>query len=164
MTADLSRSQFEAKYGPNRRRRAVGSYEISTIWTVYLMGMMRLSDLLDASPALGSVTEEDPLPPKVPLTIITGFLGAGKSTLLQSVLHPFIETVFNISEPFRTLRYILSARHGFRIAVIVNEVLCLSILVRSSSICAELMYASLPIVPTLNVRLRCFHLIVSKYF
>ncbi|KAF8318989.1 cobW-domain-containing protein, partial [Clavulina sp. PMI_390] len=36
----------------------------------------------------------------VPLTIITGFLGAGKSTLLQ---------------------YILSAQHGHRIAVIMNE-------------------------------------------
>ncbi|KZV64365.1 cobW-domain-containing protein [Peniophora sp. CONT] len=45
-------------------------------------------------------TAEPDLSKKVPLTIITGFLGAGKSTLLK---------------------YILTERHGYRIAVIMNE-------------------------------------------
>ncbi|OLN88045.1 COBW domain-containing protein 1 [Colletotrichum chlorophyti] len=52
----------------------------------------------------GTVAEED-LPPserqiKVPITIVTGYLGAGKTTLLN---------------------YILTAQHGKKIAVIMNE-------------------------------------------
>jgi predicted AAA+ superfamily ATPase len=38
--------------------------------------------------------------PKVPITIVTGYLGAGKTTLLN---------------------YILTAQHGKKIAVILNE-------------------------------------------
>ncbi|KAK0382534.1 CobW/HypB/UreG [Colletotrichum limetticola] len=61
----------------------------------------------DAPPDLveaGTVVEDD-LPPsesqiKVPITIVTGYLGAGKTTLLN---------------------YILTAQHGKKIAVIMNE-------------------------------------------
>ncbi|KAE9578000.1 COBW domain-containing protein 1 [Colletotrichum fructicola] len=61
----------------------------------------------DAPPDLveaGTVVDED-LPPsdkqiKVPITIVTGYLGAGKTTLLN---------------------YILTAQHGKKIAVIMNE-------------------------------------------
>ncbi|KAF4826306.1 COBW domain-containing protein 1 [Colletotrichum tropicale] len=57
-------------------------------------------DLVDA----GTVVDDD-LPPsdkqiKVPITIVTGYLGAGKTTLLN---------------------YILTAQHGKKIAVIMNE-------------------------------------------
>ena len=42
-----------------------------------------------------------PAPPPVPVTLITGFLGAGKTTLVN---------------------YILTAKHGYRCAVLLNEI------------------------------------------
>ncbi|KAI6376735.1 hypothetical protein MCOR25_002700 [Pyricularia grisea] len=53
-------------------------------------------DLVDTSNSLN----EDDKPIKVPITIVTGYLGAGKTTLLN---------------------YILTAEHGKKIAVIMNE-------------------------------------------
>ena len=47
-----------------------------------------------------SVDDNKPKGPKIPVTVITGYLGAGKSTLLN---------------------YILTEEHEKRIAVIVNE-------------------------------------------
>lgn len=60
----------------------------------------------DAPPDLVAVTDADEagsakeVPFKVPITIVTGYLGAGKTTLLN---------------------YILTAQHGKKIAVIMNE-------------------------------------------
>lgn len=65
----------------------------------------------DVPPELAAVAEEDAVPAlvtgakeepraKVPITIVTGYLGAGKTTLLN---------------------YILTAQHGKKIAVILNE-------------------------------------------
>ncbi|KAG2009961.1 hypothetical protein CC2G_012827 [Coprinopsis cinerea AmutBmut pab1-1] len=58
-----------------------------------------MSDFEDEIPALIEHKEE-PADKVVPLTIICGFLGAGKSTLLKRIL---------------------TERHGYRIAVIMNE-------------------------------------------
>eukprot|EP00897_Mesotaenium_endlicherianum_P005847 jgi/Mesen1/5290/ME000263S04398 len=64
---------------------------------------------VETDPAAAPVTSSDggggesakvSLPPPVPITIITGYLGAGKTTLVN---------------------YVLTAKHGQRIAVIVNE-------------------------------------------
>lgn len=51
-------------------------------------------------PSAGAGSRLEEVPPPTPLTIITGYLGAGKTTLVN---------------------YVLTARHGYRIAVIVNE-------------------------------------------
>ncbi|KAK5998513.1 Zinc-regulated GTPase metalloprotein activator 1 [Cladobotryum mycophilum] len=55
-------------------------------------------DLVDLSGGVDN--EEEELTVKVPITIVTGYLGAGKTTLLN---------------------YILTAQHGKKIAVIMNE-------------------------------------------
>ncbi|KAF1980129.1 cobW-domain-containing protein [Bimuria novae-zelandiae CBS 107.79] len=54
----------------------------------------------DEPPSLVSTEEAAPVKKKVPITIVTGYLGAGKTTLLN---------------------YILTAQHGKKIAVILNE-------------------------------------------
>lgn len=54
------------------------------------------------------------------MTIISGFLGAGKSTLVKSVGSiPFIpfSRYLTPDDP----RRVLTERHGYRIAVIMNE-------------------------------------------
>lgn len=67
--------------------------------------MPDLVDTLSTSPSDGvsaeGVSSEDEKPSKkIPITIITGFLGSGKSTLLD---------------------YILTEKHDFKVAVILNE-------------------------------------------
>ena len=56
----------------------------------------------------------------MPVTIISGFLGAGKSTLVKSVG----SVAFVAFSRFLTKidpRRVLTERHGYRIAVIMNE-------------------------------------------
>jgi hypothetical protein len=55
---------------------------------------------LDSITPLGNTLPAPPAPP-VPVTLITGYLGAGKSTLVN---------------------HILTGRHGYRCAVLVNEI------------------------------------------
>lgn len=61
--------------------------------------LVEASDIsIDANPSAGLETPQSSV--RVPLTIICGFLGAGKSTLLKRIL---------------------TEKHGYRIAVIMNE-------------------------------------------
>ena len=80
-----------------------------------LAGVLRLTYSLleiDVQPEAGPST--DPYDrPKVPITLLTGYLGAGKSTLLECVLIRLTPTKL-------TGRYILTANHGYRIAVCMN--------------------------------------------
>lgn len=67
--------------------------------------MPDLVDTISTSPsdrvsAEGIASDEDRPVKKIPITIITGFLGSGKSTLLD---------------------YILTEKHDFKVAVILNE-------------------------------------------
>ncbi|ESZ92916.1 CobW/HypB/UreG [Sclerotinia borealis F-4128] len=56
--------------------------------------------LVDVEGKEDKVEENEPIPIKVPITIVTGYLGAGKTTLMN---------------------YILNEQHGKKIAVILNE-------------------------------------------
>lgn len=70
--------------------------------------------LLEADPTLDDVTDSGST---VPLTIICGFLGAGKSTLIRYMPH----LMFRYLHPLTLYSRILTERHGYRIAVIMNE-------------------------------------------
>jgi G3E family GTPase len=58
----------------------------------------------------------------IPVTIISGFLGSGK-VQLSKAFRCFVFFNFSFSSSFQTtfLKYVLSASHGRKIAVIQNE-------------------------------------------
>lgn len=57
---------------------------------------------------------------RVPVTIISGFLGAGKSTLVKSAGSTAFVPFSRLLTP-DVPRRVLTERHGYRIAVIMNE-------------------------------------------
>ena len=57
----------------------------------------------------------------VPLTIICGFLGAGKSTLVRCGTGSPLSATSQVADSSSLDRRILSERHGYRIAVIMND-------------------------------------------
>lgn len=56
------------------------------------------------------------------LICVNLYSGAGKSTLLQSASFPVITSKAGLTYTLISIyRYILTAKHGYRIAVIMNE-------------------------------------------